>query len=189
MKELRLFEIRDKALESGRSVYSTQQLASLIKKPKAQTTVYVKRLIDKKMAVKVRKGTIAFENDEAIIASQLIEPSYISLQTALLFQGIIQQVTKDIECVTTRNSFNLKKLGIKYHKIPSKLFNNYKKIQKGKSYIMLAEPEKALFDGLYLNIFNKKDLMELKQKINQKKLKELIEIQGSNKLKKMIKND
>ncbi len=185
MKELSLYQIRDIALESGQAVFSMQQLSNLIGKPKSVCAVYASRLVQKGLAVRVLKGKISFEKDEFIIATQLIEPSYISLGSALLFHGITTQVQKNIECVTTKNTLKFKSLGIIYHKIPGSLLYGFKKHAKGKSYVMVAEPEKALLDGLYLNIFLKKDLEELSQKIEPKKLKEQLKKFGGRGRKKL----
>ena len=171
MKELSLYQIRDLALESGRAVFSMQQLSNLIGKSKPVCTVYASRLVQKGLAVRLIKGKISFEKDEFIIATQLVEPSYISLGSALRFNGIITQVQKDIECVTTRNSLKFKKIGVVYHKIPGSLLYGFKRHVKGKSYVMIAGPEKAVLDGLYLNIFSEKDLCEFRQKINMQKLR------------------
>jgi len=191
MKELSLYQIRDLALESGRAVFSVQQLSNLIGKPRAVSTVYASRLVQKGLAVRVLRGKISFEEDEFIIATQLIEPSYISLGSALRFNGITSQVQKDIECVTTKNSLKFKKLGIVYHKIPGSLLYGFKKHSKGKSYVLIAEPEKAVLDGLYLNIYSKKDLLEFREKINMQKLREhskKFKGKGSKKIKRLVKN-
>ncbi|MFH1752307.1 MAG: hypothetical protein ABH821_05215 [archaeon] len=191
LKELSLYKIRDLALESGRAVYSIQQLSNLIRKSKAVSTVYSSRLVQKGLAERVLKGRISFEKDEFIIATQLIEPSYISLNSALLFHGLIQQVPKNIECVTTKNSLKFKKLGITYHKIQSSMLYGFKKHKKGKSYIMIAEPEKALIDGLYLNVYTRKDLQELKGKLSKPRLKEMIKKfkgKGRKKIMELIEN-
>lgn len=192
MKQLSLYQIRDLALESGRAVFSVQQLSNFLGKPKAVCTVYASRLVQKGLALRVLKGKISFEKDEFIIASQLVEPSYISLGSALLFHGMMKQVQKDIECVTTRNSFRFKQLGVIYHKIPSELFFGFKKHPKGKSYIMVALPEKALLDGLYLNIFSEKEIKQFSQKINLQKLRLCLKRfkgRGSGKLRRMIAGD
>lgn len=191
MKELSLYGIRDLALDSGRAVFSIQQLANLIGKPKAVSTVYASRLAGKGLAWRASKGKISFEKDEFIIASQLVEPSYISLGSALLFHGITTQVQKDIECVATKNSLKFKKLGIVYHKIPAGLFFGFKRHAKGKSYVVVAEPEKALLDGLYLNVFSEKDFKELSQKMDLQKLREFVKKfkgRGKKKLEKMVGN-
>ncbi len=192
MKELALYQIRDAALGSGRAVFSMQQLSNLIGKPKAVCTVYASRLVEKGLAVRLLKGKISFEKDEFIIATQLVEPSYVSLGSALLFHGLTSQVQKDIECITTKNSLRFRKLGIIYHKIPPQLFFGFKKHAKGKSYTIVAEPEKAVLDGLYLNLFSEKDLTELSQKLDLQKLKEFLKKfngRGKKKLERMIRND
>jgi len=184
-----LYKIRDLALGSGRAVYSMQQLSNLIGKPKPVCTVYASRLVQKGLAVRVLKGKISFEEDEFIIATQLVEPSYISLGSALLFHGITNQVQKSIECVTTKNSLKFKGIGLDYHKIPGSLFYGFRKHSKGKSYVLIAEPEKAVLDGLYLNIFSEKDLWEFRQKISMQKLRLMskkFKGHGSKKLERMI---
>ncbi len=189
MKELALYRIRDAALDSGRAVFSMQQLSNLIGKPKAVCTVYSSRLVEKGLAVRVLKGKISFEKDEFIIATQLVEPSYVSLGSALLFHGLATQVQKNIACVTTKNSLKFKGLGIIYHKIPSQLFFGFKKHAKGKSYVIVAEPEKAVLDGLYLNLLSEKDLAELSQKLDLQKLKEFLKKfkgKGRKKLERLV---
>lgn len=189
MKKLSLYGIRDLALESGRAVFSVQQLSNLIGKPKAVSTVYSGRLVKKKLAYWVSKGKISFVNDDYIIASQLVEPSYISLDSALFFHGLIMQVPRQVECATTRNSLNYKKLGILYHKIPPRLFFGYKKHKKEGSYVLVAEPEKALVDGIYLNRYSKSMVDGLKPKMDFSKLGNLLETfkgKGSKKIKGIL---
>ncbi len=45
LKGLSVYEIRDMALKSGRSVFSPQQLSNLIGRPKPVATVYMNRLV------------------------------------------------------------------------------------------------------------------------------------------------
>lgn len=190
MKKLSLYKIRDLALKAGRVVYSIQQLANLVSISKNISKVYSSRMVKNKLAVRVLRGKISFTEDESLIATQLIEPSYISLHSALLFHGIIQQVSRNITCVTTRNSITYEKKGIIYHKITPKLFYGYKRHSKEGSYIFVAEPEKALIDGIYLGLFSIKDFKEYSNKLNMEKLKDLINRfkgKGSRKLKEMIK--
>jgi predicted transcriptional regulator of viral defense system len=191
MKELSLYGIRDLALESGRAVFSVQQLANITGKPRAVATVYSSRLVKKGMAKKLSKGTISFASDDFVIATQLIEPSYVSLNSALLLHGVIQQVSKNTECVTTRNSLRFRKLGITYHKIPASLFFGYKKQARENSHALVADAEKAVLDGLYLGNYSKKDLQEFKSQVDFEKLREFAEKfkgNGSKKIKELIKN-
>lgn len=170
MEKLNLYKIRDLALKSGRAVFSIQQLANLIGKPKSVAKVYASRMVKKGLAKRLLRGRISFVDDDFVVASQLMEPSYISLNSALLFHGIVQQVPASIECVTPKNSRRHVKLGIVYHKIPPRLLFGYKKYRKAGSYIFVAEPEKALLDGIYLNVFRKGMVAELIKKMDRKKL-------------------
>jgi len=190
MKELSLYKIRDMAIGSGRAVYTIQQLSNLISKSRAISTVYSSRLVRNGLADRIGRGRISFTKDDMVVATQLVEPSYISLNSALLFHGIIQQVPRTVECVTTKNTFNYEDRGIFYHKISRALFFGYKKHQKSNSYVFVAEAEKAIIDGLYLDIYAGKDLDEYLPYLNAKRLRELkdgfLGHWGSRKLERMI---
>ncbi len=191
MKELSLYQIKDMAIGSGRSVYTIQQLSNIISKSRAISTVYSSRLVKKGLARRLGKGKISFTEDDLVIATQLVEPSYISLNSSLLFHGIIQQVPKRIECVTTKNTLDYEDRRIFYHKIPGTLFFGYKKYQKSGSYVFVAEPEKAIIDGLYLNTYSRKEIDEYIPYLDGKRLGELGAIfsgnWGSKKISEMIR--
>lgn len=190
MKELTLYGIRDAAIQSGRAVYSVQQLSNLIGKSRSVAAVYLSRLVGKGLARRLIKGRISFVYDDLVIATQLVEPSYVSLNSALLFHGIITQVQRDVESVTPRNTLSYRNLGLAYHKIPGHLFFGYKSHQRGGSYAFIAEPEKALIDGIYLNLYSKKDLEEHMASLDRARLKELavrFTGRGSRSLERMIK--
>ena len=189
MKELSLYKIRDLAIASGRGVFTAQQLANLIGMSKAVATVYMARLVSKGLATRLLKGRIAFTEDDFAIATQLVEPSYISLDSALMLNGLAMQVTKRVQCVTSKNSKVFDSLGIEYHKIPGRLFFGYEKQNRGNSYAFVATPEKALIDGLYLGIYNKERAAELAAHLNLNKAVEMLNNfkgKGSVKLKKVI---
>ncbi len=187
---MQLYQIRDRAIASGRAVYSVQQLSNLIGKSRAISTVYLSRLVKKKLATRVMKGTISFVDDPFVIATQLVEPSYISLNSSLLFHELIQQVPKTIECVTSKNTLRHKNIGAVYHKVSESLFFGYKRYSKANSYVFVAEPEKAIIDGIYLNLYGKKELEEFMPKLDRSRLLQLAEEfkgRGSKKIKSMIK--
>ncbi len=164
--------IRDMALRSQRAVFTVQQLANLISKSKNIAKVYLSRLVKRGLANKIMQGKITFIEDDYIVATQLIEPSYISLNSALLFHNLITQIPKAVECVTPKNNRVYESLGIRYHKISPSMLFGYKKYKKGETYIFVADPEKAIIDGIYLNKFQKEFVKELKEKVDRNKLNE-----------------
>lgn len=170
MKETNLYEIKEKALRSGRVVFGVAELSNLIGKDKNVAKVYLSRLVKRGLAFKLAKGKITLSEDEFIIATQLIEPSYISLLSALNFHGVSQQIPKFIQCVTTKNTFTFENLSIEYHKISQKLFFGYKTYKKGQSYIFVADIEKAILDGIYLRQLELSIIKENIIKINIKML-------------------
>lgn len=174
MERTNLYKIRDLALASGSAVFSVAQLANLIGKPKAVAAVYSSRLARKGLAKRLLRGKISFVDDDFVIATQLLSPSYISLSSALLFHELVQQVPAQVECVTTVNRRDYPKLGISYHKIPPTLFFGYSKYDKSGSYMFVADKEKAVIDSVYLNRFPEGSLHEILPKLDAGKLKEHI---------------
>lgn len=170
MKELNIYKVRDLALASRRAVYTNQQLANLMGKPKEVAKVYASRLARRGLAGRPIRGRLAFVDDDHVIATQLVEPSYISLHSALSFHQMLSQVPRYIECVTPRNSRRYPALGIVYHRMPPSLFFGYERYAKAGSYVFVADPEKAVVDGVYLNLMPRNVLAELLDRLDAKKL-------------------
>ena len=82
------------------------------------------------------------------IASFIYGPSYISLESALSFYGIIDQFPYQITSVTLRKARNFEVNGknFVYTHIKKSFFQDYKK----ENNYLIATPEKAVFDLLYL---------------------------------------
>jgi len=89
------------------------------------------------------------------IANQLYFPSYVSLEFALSFYGLIPEKVYDVTSVTTKKTAHFRnKLGtFTYRHILPKAFRGFKAAtdSSGINYF-IAEPEKAMVDLLYLNI-------------------------------------
>jgi len=164
------YQIRDKALKSGRAVFSVQQLANLMGKSKAVAKVYLNRLAKAGLARKVLRGKISFSDDDFVVASQLYEPSYISFSSALSFYGLISQVPAKVECATTKNSRSYPGLGVYYHRLPPSLFFGFAPQKKGDSYIMVADKEKAVLDMAYFNMLPAPFYREIAGQLDRKKL-------------------
>ncbi len=172
-KKNSLYSVREFALSAGKAVITPAEIANILGKPKNIGSVYAARLVKKGLARRLLRGKLSLVDDDFAIASQLINPAYISLDSALLFHGVIQQITKGIECVTTVNSIKLERLGIVYHKIPPSLFYGYNRVERGQSFAFMAEPEKALIDGIYLGAYTKEKLSEYSSNVSKKRLLEL----------------
>ena len=88
------------------------------------------------------------------IAERIYRPSYLSLHWALAFYGIIPEAVTELTSVTTlKTSHFSNPFGeFDYQTIKPSLMWGYRQTQttNGKVYLV-AEPEKALVDLLYLN--------------------------------------
>jgi hypothetical protein len=79
--------------------------------------------------------------------------SYISLESALVEQGIINQSPSALICVSPKHSqsYHSKSANIVYRKISSGLYWGYEEKSTRYNKYLIAEPEKALLDWIYLN--------------------------------------
>ncbi len=144
---MNLYEIRERLLSSGRAVFNMAQLSNILGIPRNHAKVYASRLVEREWAWRPMRGVIALTRDEFIVATQLIEPSYISMHSALYLLGLVDQVPSRIECVTTRYSIEVS--GIRYRRVVPRLFFGYRRVDRAGSYVFVALPEKALLDMIY----------------------------------------
>ncbi|MFH1244083.1 MAG: hypothetical protein V1487_00705 [bacterium] len=143
-----------------------------------QQTLYKKiaRLEQKQIIKKLIKGKYQFlltKTTDFYLANFLYSPSYISLESALSLHSIITGFTYQITSLTPKPT---KTIGIdnrqyKYTHITPNLFWGYEKREN----FLLADPEKALLDYIYLAtkglrnpVFDEMDLTML----NQQKLEQ-----------------
>lgn len=110
--------------------------------------------------VKLRKEYYAFSDCRSIpgftryVANRIYRPSYISLHTALSYYGMIPEAVLQITSVTTLKTISFKNdFGeYSYNSVRPELMFGYepKPLKDGRS-VLIATPEKALLDLLYLN--------------------------------------
>ncbi len=155
--------------------------------------------------VMLRRGWYAFADymlqpDYArYFAGKICAPSYISLHTALSFYGIIPEAVVEITSVTTQKTCRYENAfgQFSYQTIRSRLFWGFepKTMRDGKQY-MMATPEKAIIDLLYLypqysTLVEMRELRFdedwMREELNLTRLKEYAERISSPVLNKRIK--
>ena len=73
MERLSLYKIRDAAVSSGRAVFGISQLCALLGVKRNIAAVYLSRLVNKGLAVRLRRGRISLPgSSELAIATQII---------------------------------------------------------------------------------------------------------------------
>ena len=144
--------------------FETKELRLILGENFTPTTlVNLKNWINKGYVTMLRRGLYVIYEvtkniDMMVFATKIYPPSYISLEMALRFYGIIPEAVFTATSVTTRKTKFFKTLvgNFSYQKIKKEAFGGFEtKNQNGISY-NLALPEKALVDFLYLkrNILN-----------------------------------
>ena len=144
-----LYEIRDRALESRRLVFDYGQLSILAGIPRGQARVYASRLVSRGLAQKVVDGTVSFTADPFVVATQLVEPSYVSMMSALYLRGALTQVPAEVQCVTPVKSGTVRSPRIRYHRLTPALFFGFERIERLGGYVFAATVEKAVLDSVY----------------------------------------
>jgi len=162
----------------------------------------------KGLIIKLKRGIYLFnKNDRRInpslvfVSNQLYAPSYVSLEFALSYYGLIPERVVDVTCVSTKKTIRFKnELGVFiYQHIKPSAFRGFKlsKDEHGMP-LLFAEPEKAVVDFFYLNLnkfkfnFEKqfKDSYRFQnvESLKQKRLAELAKYFESKKLTRLIES-
>ena len=145
IEEFKLFETRELKLVLGNDFNRT-------------TLINIKNWINKGYLIMVRKGLYILsdfrnEIDAMAIASKIYFPSYISLETALGYYGIIPEAVFTITSATSKktNKFSTPLGNFSYQKIKKEAFGGFETKKERNVSFNLALPEKALTDFFYLN--------------------------------------
>ena len=115
--------------------------------------------VKKGYLVRLKNGIYAFSREiEKLrgegIAFLLCQPSYLSLESALAWYGFIPEIVYAYTSVTARitRTFENACGRFIYRHVKSELFWGYVEMKTDHGPYLLAEPEKALLDYLYLNL-------------------------------------
>lgn len=120
------------------------------------------RWVKKGWLIKLKNGFYTFPellsrpNFQLFVANRIYRPSYVSLQSALAFYGLIPEAVFQITSVTTRKTATFENQAgtCSYLSIKPEIMFGFNRLpfDHDKS-ILIAKPEKALLDLLYLYPF------------------------------------
>lgn len=152
MESYNLGVLTKKLLESGINLASSKTLKEILG-VKNERTFYriVNDFIENKILINLEKNKYCLTGKNTgsfELANFLYQPSYISLETALNYWGILPQFPLEISNVTSKKSVTKKFDGKIY--AYSHLANKYFGMFTRKDKALIALPEKALFDQIYL---------------------------------------
>jgi len=144
--------------------------------------------------IQLKRGLYVFPDflpPDVYVANKLYSPSYISLEFALSYHGVIPETVYEITSVTTKTTRRFETLGkaFSYRKIKRAAYTGYE-IQKQRGFSFnIANAEKAFVDLNYLRLRNgQKPISRFnKEKINSKKAIDYAFLFGNKKLTSIMK--
>jgi predicted transcriptional regulator of viral defense system len=168
---------------NGISVFSLEDASRVMGKPKHYTTVFLRRDRIVKRAANCVYYTPDASNYE--IASSIVEPSYVSLISALRFYNMTEQIPNTVYVLSSKRhgGISIDETKVEFIKVKPSLMYGYKKVDGA----MVAEPEKAIVDMLYLGRFKEyaEEAME-SGAISMEKLMGFAELAGDKSLAKRV---
>lgn len=140
-------------------LFTPSDFETLLDAPAATVRVQLSRMVSRGVLTRIRQGLYANpfsppSVDE--VAMALRSPAYISLESALARHGVLSQSPVTITLVTTGQPyvFHAMDLVFEYHHIKREIFTGFER----QGACLLAEPEKALADLIYLRHRRRKQL-------------------------------
>ncbi|HKZ42929.1 MAG TPA: hypothetical protein VJ044_18360 [Candidatus Hodarchaeales archaeon] len=130
-------------------VYSVKDVARILNKPMAYVHVYLSRLVADQKLVRITRGRYSRPNvDPAVMATNVMCPSYLSFLAALSYHQLTTQIPRTFHVVVLRQRapIHIGPFTIVFVRFQKTNFFGYLRDAK----VFIAEPEKVIADGLYL---------------------------------------
>lgn len=178
---MRLIDAERQLLALKQSVLQTRDVSACLNIPHAQASKLLERLAKAGRFIRLMRGKWATTTqiDPLILPEYLTAPfpSYVSLQTALFYYGMISQIPHTIYAVSLARTHQYKTSfgNISIHHLQPDFFFGFETVDQ----IKIATPEKALIDTLYLTqakskLFKTLPEIEIPTSFSQKKANEII---------------
>lgn len=152
METYNLAAVAKKVYDSGLELFTSKAISDVLEIDK-ESSLYsvINKLLRNNVLIRIEKGKYILEKAKIhnfVLANFLYHPSYISFEAALNFCGVLSQFPYEISSATNKKTVKktIDKNFFSYTHIKGDLFWGYEK----KDQFLIALPEKALLDQLYL---------------------------------------
>lgn len=147
----------------GRPVFTTHELTALSGKSPSTVVQSLNHLVKQGLLMKIYRGVWAAPGPRAVSPFEIIpylfprQRVYVSFISALHLHGIMEQIPQVITLASiAHTSMFCTKAGVfSVHQMAPAFFDGFD-WYKGEGNFLIAEPEKALIDSLYLSSRKKK---------------------------------
>ncbi len=181
---MKLIETHARILKMGSNVFRTADAGAYLGLSNSTASRLLARLATAGHLLRLRHGVWAVPGtlDPLALASHLTAPfpSYVSLQSALYYHGVISQIPNIIYAVSVgRTGMFRTPLGtVSIHHLQPEFFFGFEVMET--AGVSMATPEKALLDYLYLgparsNLFRALPELELPSKFSVRSARRMIQ--------------
>lgn len=179
---MRLVDAHFKLLDLHQPVFTTADAAACLRLSNAHASKMLGRLSQSNHIVRLNRGLwgVSEQIDTLRLPEYLTAPypSYVSLQSALYFHGMISQIPAVTYAISLARTQRMKTpLGpISIHHVAPLFFFGF---QTNASGVKMATPEKALMDVLYLrpaksHLFRRLPELELPNNFSERRARQML---------------
>lgn len=179
--------------QKGLLLFTPLEITRLFGVSRVATTFLLHRYTKRGLLVRYRRGLYGLAMaslPDPFIANKLRDPSYVSLEFALSYHGVIPEAVYEITSVTTRPTcvFVAGRKRYSFRHIKRRAFTGYTTTRQQGVAFRMAEPEKAYVDLLYLRLLRgKKPLTRFrKDKLNPVKVRRYAGLFGHARLTSVV---
>ena len=160
---MKWIDIDKKLQKSGFKVFSGREFQGITGASLVAAKFMLMRHTNSGLLLRLKRDLYQCTNRTSspwLIANQLYKPSYLSLESALSYYGLIPESVYSVTSVTTKTTREFEAGGhlYSYRTIKASAFGGYRSVKIADEQIMIAEREKALADYLYF-VFLKKSFL------------------------------
>ena len=154
IKKLKRIEVEEKLKSLGLIVFTPQEFKDIFEVSQNTASVFITLNLKSGLFTKLRNGFYMIKDaivPHYFIANKLYQPSYISLETALSYYGLIPETVYGFTSITTKASreYEIAIGNFTYQTIKKEAFTGYQLKDINQEKVLIADPEKALADYLY----------------------------------------
>lgn len=137
-----------------RTVFTFRNLIDLWELKPETAKIVVKRMVDRGIIYRVVRGyySITREGNLYETANLIVQPSYVSMHSALFYHNVSFQISTIVTSVGLINyEKKVGKISFKYYSMKEKLFFNLEGIEY-KQNVAIAKLERAILDCFYFGL-------------------------------------
>ncbi|KKU94328.1 MAG: hypothetical protein UY26_C0002G0110 [Candidatus Jorgensenbacteria bacterium GW2011_GWA1_48_13] len=175
-------------------LFTPLDVQKFLGRTKIATRFLIHRLKKNGYIVSVKRGLYQLSDEQipdVYVANRIYAPSYVSLEFALSYYGVIPETVYEITSVTTKTTRRFETLGkiFSYHKIKKTAYTGYAIHSQNGMRFYIADAEKAFVDASYLRLMRKQKPISRfrKEKINRAKSLKYASLFNNEKLTSIIK--